>query len=331
MLARPISAQRRLAPLDPAQRRRHKLRNLAQSALLLGGMVALLGALGFLLFGADGVIGMGLGAALALAFSPSISPQMVLRLYRAHEIAPRELPGVLAVVQRLAGRAGLKRAPRLYYVPSSMLNAFAVGRPDDAVIALTDGMLRTLSPRELAGVLAHEISHIRNNDLWLMGLADTVGRLTRLMTMLGAVLLIIGLPLWATGQGSLPWLLVPLLLFAPQITVLLQLALSRARELDADLDAAGLTQDPAGLASALLKLERHQRGLWEQILLPGYRLPQPSVLRRHPPTEQRVARLKSLYALAEEAGVPHREPASTERPWPRIAAPPRGHLMGYWH
>jgi hypothetical protein len=74
MLARPIPVRRRLAPLDPAQRRRHELRNLVQCAVLLGGMVALLGVLGFLLFGGDGVIGMGLGAALALAFSPSISP-----------------------------------------------------------------------------------------------------------------------------------------------------------------------------------------------------------------------------------------------------------------
>jgi heat shock protein HtpX len=327
MYARPIPVQRRLAPLDPAERRRHKWRNIIQSAVLLGGMVVLLGVLGFLLFGADGLVGMGLGAALALAFSPNVSPQMVLRLYGAREIARAEMPELLAAVERLAERAGLKRAPRLYYIPSSMLNAFAVGRPDDAVIALTDGLLRTLSLRELVGVLAHEISHVRNNDLWLMGLADTVGRLTRLMTLFGTVLLIVGLPLWASGAATLPWLLLPLLLFAPQITVLLQLALSRAREFDADLDAAGLT----GLASALLKLERYQRGLWEQILLPGYRQPQPSVLRSHPPTEQRVARLKSLYAIAGQGARPDREPAWTACPWPRIVAPPRRHLVRYWH
>ena len=87
------------------------------------------------------------------------------------------------MLDRLAARAGLRHRPRLYYIPSRMLNAFAVGERDDAVIALTDGMLRTLSLRELAGVLGHELSHIRNNDLWLMGLADLVGRLTRLMTL----------------------------------------------------------------------------------------------------------------------------------------------------
>jgi heat shock protein HtpX len=221
--------------------------------------------------------------------------------------------------------------PRLYYVPSSMLNAFAVGRPDDAAIALTDGLLRTLSLRELSGVVAHEISHIRNNDLWIMGLADTVGRLTRLMTLFGVALLIVSLPLWASGAAGLPWLLVLLLLLAPQVTMLLQLALSRAREFDADLDAAGLTGDPAGLASALLELERHQQGLWEQILLPDRRQPQPSVLRSHPPTEQRVARLKSLYAIAEPTSGPDREAEPIECPWARIATPPRGHLVGYWH
>ena len=331
MHARSIPGRGRLAPLDPAQRRRHKLRNLAQSAVLLSGMVVLLGLLGFLLFGADGLVGMGLGTALALAFSPRVSPQMVLRLYGAREIARAEIPELLAVVARLAERAGLQRMPRLYYVPSSMLNAFAVGRPDDAAIALTDGLLRTLSLRELSGVVAHEISHIRNDDLWIMGLADTVGRLTRLMTLFGITLLIVSLPLWASGAAGLPWLLVLLLLLAPQVTMLLQLALSRAREFDADLDAAGLTGDPAGLASALLKLERRQQGLWEQILLPGHRQPQPSVLRSHPPTEQRVARLKSLYAIAEPTRGPDRDAEPIECPWARIATPPRGHLVGYWH
>ena len=115
---------------------------------------------------------MALGAALAFAFSPQISPQLVLRLYRAREIGSRDLPEVLRVLEALAERAGLDRVPRLYYAPSTMLNAFAVGGRDDAVIAMTDGMLRALTLRELAGVLAHEVSHIRNRDLWLMNVAD---------------------------------------------------------------------------------------------------------------------------------------------------------------
>ena len=223
-----------------------------------------------------------------------------------------------------------RHRPRLYYIPSRMLNAFAVGERDDAVIALTDGMLRTLSLRELAGVLGHELSHIRNNDLWLMGLADLVGRLTRLMTMVGLILLVLAIPLWLGGATGFPWFVIPLLVLAPQLTTLLQLALSRAREYEADLDAAGLTGDPMGLASALAKLERFQRGVWEQILMPGYRLPEPSLLRSHPPTAQRIARLQALQAAAPAA------PAFEETmPWPgaRTAAAqqPRGRMLGYWY
>jgi heat shock protein HtpX len=226
--------------------------------------------------------------------------------------------------------------PRLYYVPSAMLNAFAVGSPRDAAIALTDGILRHLDLRELTGVLAHEISHVRNRDLWLMNLADLTGRLTRMMSLLGFGLLIIGLPMWLGGAGHLPWLLLPLLMFAPQLTVLLQLALSRSREFDADLDAAGLTGDPAGLASALVKLERHQRGLWERILLPGHRLPEPSLLRSHPPTEERIARLAALSGAAAEPGPAvaglraiAREPIVP--PWQPVRRTARGHLLGFWY
>jgi len=334
MFARPMPLRRELAPLDENERRRHKIKNVAQSVLLLGGMIALLALCGWLVFGPDGLLGMGLGAALALLFSPRVSPQMVLRLYRARELRSRDLPEVVDAVARLADRAGLERPPRLCYVPSALLNAFAVGDRDDAAIVVTDGLLRTLTLRELLGVLAHEISHVRNNDLWLMGLADVVGRLNRLMTLFGLALLILGLPLWLTGAASLPLLLIPLLLFAPQLTVLLQLALSRSREFDADLDAAGLTGDPEGLAAALLKLERFQRGLWEQILMPGYRLPEPSLLRTHPPTAQRVERLRALSPRAAEVRAPFWDFGDTmprQPGWPRVVATPRGRLIGYWY
>jgi heat shock protein HtpX len=331
MLGPTTRVSRHLAPLDASSQRRHKLRNLAQSVILLGGMVGLLALCGWVLFGPDGVLGMALGGALALAFSPKISPGLVLRLYRARELVPTELPEVFAVLDRLARRAGLERRPKLYYIPSRMLNAFAVGQRQDAVIALTDGMLRNLTLRELAGVLAHETSHIRNNDLWLMGLADLVGRLTRLMTLLGLLLLVLAIPVWLSGAATLPWLVIPLLLFAPQLTTLLQLALSRAREYEADLEAAGLTADPAGLASALAKLERFQRGIWEQILMPGYRLPEPSLLRSHPPTEQRIARLRELEGRAPAAApvLDDAAPWPGERTW--VARRPRGHVLGLWY
>lgn len=334
MHASRIPFQRRLAPLDAAEQSRHKRRNLLQSVLLVGGMVGLLALCGWLLFGPQGILGLGLVAALTLALAPKVSPQMVLRLYSARPLAPEQLPAVFNVLARLTERGGLERMPRLYYVRSPILNAFAVGGPDDAAIALTDGILRHLDLRELTGVLAHEISHIRNRDLWLINLADLAGRLTRAMSLLGIALLVIGLPLWLSGAAALPWLLIPLLLFAPQLTMLLQLALSRSRELDADLDAAGLTGDPAGLASALVKLERQQRGMWERILLPGRQLPEPSLLRSHPPTAERVARLAALAGAAPEpaaaafGAIPR---TALELPWQRVQRPARGRVVGFWH
>ena len=324
--------RRPLAPLDDAERRRHKIRNVMHSILLLGGIIILLALCGWVLFGPDGLVGMALGAALAFAFSPQISPHLVLRMYRAREIGRHDLPEVLHVLATLAERAGLERAPRLYYVPSTMLNAFAVGGRDDAVIAMTDGMLRALTLRELTGVLAHEISHVRNRDLWLMSIADLAGRLTRLMALFGFALVIVGLPLWLGGAGEVPLLLIPLLIFAPQISTLLQLALSRAREFDADLDAAGLTGDPGGLALALAKLERYQRSAWEQILMPGHRLPEPSVLRTHPPTAERIARLQSLSGASSLPPLPSQGAAPRiEAAWPAVHRPPRARLIGFWY
>jgi heat shock protein HtpX len=149
-------------------------------------------------------------------------------------------------------------------------------------------------------VLAHEVAHVMNRDLWLMALADTVSRLTSLLSNLGLALLVLNLPLILAGRTVVPWTTVALLVFAPTAASLLQLALSRAREFDADLDGARLTGDPAGLASALAKLERRQGRFWEEVILPGRRMPDPSLLRTHPPSRERVQRLLALYAPSAE-------------------------------
>ena len=159
---------------------------------------------------------------------------------------------------------------------------------------MTSGLLKALNLRELAGVLAHEISHVRHNDMRIMGLADMISRMTRTMSLIGMLLLMVNLPLIVAGAATVPWLLVLLLVFAPTIGSLLQLALARTREYDADIDAAGLTGDPLGLASALTKLERQGGRFWEEIVLPGRRIPDPSLLRTHPSTEERVRRLMDL-------------------------------------
>jgi heat shock protein HtpX len=274
--------------------RRHKLLNLAQSLLLLGGMLGILATCAWSIWGVSGVVWALLGGGMSLLLTPSVAPEWVMRLYRAHRLDAHELPEVHLILAHLAERAELPATPALYYLPSPLLNAFAVGNARHAAIAVTDGLLRRLSARELAGVLAHEISHVRSNDLWLMNLADLISRLTSLMSWLGQLLLLLNLPAMAMGVTGVPWLLVIILILSPTLLALLQLALSRAREYDADLDAALLTGDPEGLAAALARLDRLQGRYWEEIVLPGRRMPEPSLLRTHPPTEERIARLRSL-------------------------------------
>jgi heat shock protein HtpX len=296
-------------------------------------MLAILGSCAWTVWGVEGLLWAVIAGALALLLTPSVAPEWVMRMYRAVPLRPQDAPGLYHLVQNLAGRAGLERAPRLYYVPSRLLNAFAVGSRDDAAIALTDGLIRTLSPRELAGVLAHELSHVRNNDLWIMSLADLMSRLTSLLSWLGQFLLILNLPVLLMGGVAVPWLLVLVLIFAPTLMALLQLALSRAREHDADLDAATLTRDPRGLASALAKLDRLQGRYWEEILLPGRRMPEPSLLRTHPPTEERIARLLALAGGDEPPPVSWSAGAGGGVPGMLAAVPagPRWRWPGVWY
>ncbi|MGH8738664.1 MAG: zinc metalloprotease HtpX [Burkholderiales bacterium] len=201
------------------------------------------------------------------------------------------------LVALLAQRAGLARTPRLYRVPAPVLNAFAAGSHENPAIALTDGLLAGLEPREMAGVLAHELSHVRAHDVWVMTLAAVVARMTSLMSFAGRMLLFILIPVWLfTGRG-MPLAAIALLLFAPAISSLLQLALSRTREYDADAAAVELTGDPGGLASALAKLERQRAGWMQRIFMaraPGWLL-------THPSTTERIRRLMEIereHALA---------------------------------
>lgn len=280
--------------IDGEARRRAKRRNLLHSCVLLVGMVALLVGITWLVLGFELALWALAGWAIALVLSPKVSPGMVLRLYRGRALSPAAFPEGYELIEELCRRAGVSRPPLLYYIPSNMLSAFTLGRRGDVAIAVTDGMLRTLTLRELAGVLAHEISHVANNDLWVMNLADGISRLTGLLAYFGFFLFLFALPLLLlTGNGA-PLLISIILVFAPTAMALLQLALSRAREYEADLDAAALTHDPEGLASALAKLERYQARLWEQLFLPGRGMPDPSLLRTHPRTGDRIERLLAL-------------------------------------
>ena len=310
--------------------RRHKLLNLAQSLLLLAGMLGIFAICAWAVWGADGILWALLGGGLGLLLTPTVAPEWVMRFYRARRLRPGDLPELQRLLERLAERAELPATPALYYLPSPLLNAFAVGNARGAAIAVSDGLLRHLGAREVAGVLAHEISHVRSNDLWLMNLADLMSRLTSLMSWLGLLLLLLNLPALVLGRAGVPWLLVAVLIVSPTLVGLLQLALSRAREFDADLDGALLTGDPDGLAAALARLDRLQGRYWEDILLPSRRMPEPSLLRTHPPTEERIARLRALRVeLPRVAGraVPlHGIAAFAPAP-----GPPRFRWPGVWY
>ncbi len=304
---------------------RHAWRNTAQTLLLVLALLAIAGMTGYLLLGVDGLKIALLASGVALIIEPTAAARMTLALYRARPIRPAEAPALARLVETLAARAGLPSTPTLHYVPSPVVNAFAVGNRRHAAIALSDGLLRTLSWRELAGALAHEIAHIAANDLRVMGLADYVSRLTHLFSLVGQVVLLLSLPAWLTGTAPVnPWAML-LLIFAPHLALIAQLGLSRVREFDADLGAARLTGDPRGLAQALAKIERVSRS-WRAWLMPGWGNPEPSWLRTHPHTEERVAR---LLALEEDKAL---HPWEAELPlFPaRRLPPPRWRLGGHW-
>lgn len=311
----------------------HKLRNLLHSVLLVLGMALLVSLSAWALWGEEGVLWGLIAAAVAMALSPSVPPAVVLSLYRGRPLSRADLPAVFAGLDELARRAGLPATPRLYYLPSAMLNAFATGSRRAAAIGVTDGMLRNLNRRELLGVLAHEVSHIASGDLWIMNMADAMSRVTALLSYVGLFLLALNLPLIALGLVAVPWLLVLVLLLAPSMTSLLQLALSRTREFDADLEAARLSGDPEGLASALAKLERRQGRLWEGVLLPGRRVPDPSLLRTHPPTYERIRRLMQLRERRPVLAAlrPAAAPVTLPRSWRPLSSAPRHRWTGLWY
>ncbi|NNF77551.1 MAG: M48 family metalloprotease [Rhizobiales bacterium] len=275
---------------------RHQFFNILQTALLLGAI----GTIGWLVLSslfsgivaAFAVVGIGIAAVVG----PGWSAASMLRSYGARQLGEREFPEANAMLAHLANQAALPAAPKLYYLPSAAPNAFATGSIDDSVVCVSDGLLRLLNRREFFGVLAHEVTHIANRDLWIMGLADVMSRAVSLASYVGQFILLLNLPLLLIGALTVPWIVPLMLIFAPTVISLLQLALSRSREFDADLGAAKLTGDPLGLASALAKLERRSGRFWEDIFLPSRRMPDPSLLRTHPPTEDRISRLKELAA-----------------------------------
>lgn len=305
---------------------RHRWLNRLQTALLVLTLPGIAAVAGSLLLG-DGGLWLALAAAgFTLLLEPAAASGLTLRLYGARPLHPDEAPDLWAVLRELAARAGLPTVPVPHYVPSGVVNAFATGSKHHAAIALTDGLLRSLTPRELTGVLGHEIAHIANEDLRVMGLADSISRLTHLLALLGQLAIVLSLPTLLLGVTEVNWPALLLLAVAPQLALLAQLGLSRVREFDADRLAAELTGDPHGLASALAKIERVSRS-WRAWLLPGWGNPEPSWLRTHPATAERIERLLEL------APPPAMPPFPSARFDPEVTVsprPPRWRTGGLW-
>jgi len=266
--------------------------NLWHAAPLLLGFLALVAIPMVLLWGIWGLAAAGAAVALVWRLATRMPPEAIMRLYQATKL-PRDDSQLQSLVDVLAFRAGLGQRPDLYVIPSSTLNAFAAGSRAHSAIAVTEGLLRRLSLAETAGVLGHEMAHIRNSDLLVMGLADVMTRVLQLMSYAALGLALFNVAAMALGEDTISWWAVLFLYLAPALSSLLQLGLSRAREFEADRTAAALTGDPASVASALRRLETTTGHFWEDLMfpVPARRVPQPSLLRSHPETEERIRRL----------------------------------------
>jgi heat shock protein HtpX len=308
-------------------RSRHRWVNRLQTALLVLTLIGFAALAGALLFGESGLWLALAAVTLALLLEPAAASTLTLKLYHARPLHPHEAPQIWTIVRELSVRAGLPVTPVPHYLPSAVVNAFATGSERQSAIALTDGLLHRLSPRELAGVVAHEIAHIANDDLRIMGLADFISRLTNLLALLGQTAIVLSLPALLVGAAEINWPGLLLLVASPQLALLAQLGLSRVREFDADRLAAQLTGDPHGLASALAKIERVSRS-WRAWLFPGWGNPEPSWLRTHPATTERIARLLELASRPPMTLQPHSTPFYPESA--EVTRPPRLRPGGLW-
>lgn len=283
--------------MDKSRFYRHRLANFLETGLIMAALLWLLLYIAWLLAGLNGILIVCFAGIPSLIIGGARAGRLILSMYRATALTPHASPGLTALVAELSARAELTSLPELFYIPSSAPLAFSVGLGRTGAIALSDGLLRMLSWRELVGVVAHEVGHIAGNDTRVMGIADVASRLVATISFAGQLLLILNLPLYLLGGARLPLLPIFVMISAPLLMTLLQLALSRSREFEADLSAAGLTGDPLGLASALQRMEQFQHQLVRRLFIPYGRVEVPSVLRTHPGTAKRV---KRLVALAKE-------------------------------
>jgi len=277
----------------------------ARTAILLAAMTGLFLVIGYVLAGEGGLIIAFLIALAMNAFAYWNSDKMVLRMYGAQEVDRRSAPGFYGIVEQLAQQAGLPM-PRVYIVENDQPNAFATGRsPEHAAVAATTGLLHTLSHEEIAGVMAHELAHIRNRDTLVMTITATIA---------GAVSMLANFALFFGGNsrnnplGIVGAILIMIL--APLAAAMVQMAISRTREYEADRIGAEISGRPLWLASALEKLEAASRrvdnAVAEEnpatahmfIVNPLHARAVDNLFSTHPRTANRIRRLREMAGAA---------------------------------
>ena len=276
------------------------LSNWFKTGLLMAAIMALFGMVGAVLGGGQGML-----LALTLGFGINLwaywfSDTMVLKLYRAQEVDATTAPQLYNTVGELAARAGLPM-PKVYLIDEAQPNAFATGRnPEHAAVAATTGILQLLSARELRAVLAHELSHVRHRDILTSTITASIA---------GAISTLANFGMFFGGRSDdnrNPLVALIVLILAPIAAVLIQLAISRGREYEADRGGAELSGDPRALADALAKMDRYAKGLPLEtaeahpatahlmIINPLSGGGLAGLFRTHPPTEERIHRLLAM-------------------------------------
>ncbi|MDL5032468.1 zinc metalloprotease HtpX [Pelomonas sp. APW6] len=276
--------------------------NMMKTAILMAAITALFMAIGSVLGGQQGMV-LALLIALGMNFfSYWFSDKLVLRMYNAQEVDESSAPQFYRMVRELAQRAGLPM-PRVYLIEEDAPNAFATGRnPDHAAVAATTGILRVLSERELRGVMAHELAHVQHRDILISTISATMAGA---IGMLGNFAMLFG-GRDSEGRQTNPLVGLLVMILAPIAASLIQMAISRAREFEADRGGAEISGDPAALASALDKIHRYAQGLPMEVAERHPETAQMMIMNplsaggikglfsTHPATEERIARLMEM-------------------------------------
>jgi heat shock protein HtpX len=272
--------------------------NTTKTVLLLGLLSALLLVIGDAVGGQQGMIVM-FGLAVIMNFgSYWFSDKIVLRMYRAQEVGPAH--PLHQMVERLARQANLPM-PKVYIIPTDSPNAFATGRnPQHAAVAATEGIMRILDQRELEGVLAHELAHVRNRDTLISAVAATLAAVIMMVARMAGYAAMFAGSRQDDRDGPNPLAMLLMMLLAPIAALLIQMAISRSREFAADATGAAIAGTPHGLADALRKLERASKQIPLHanpatshlfIVKPFSTQGLTSLFSTHPPMEERIARL----------------------------------------